>query len=91
MIEVALFGAGRIGQIHARNIVRQQGVKLKFNPLTQNIKGKSVVVIDDSIVRGNTTQAIVKLMRDEGAREVHVRITSPPMIHPCFSSTISTA
>lgn len=64
--------------------MRRVGIKLKFNPLTHNIRGKRIVLIDDSIVRGNTTRALVKLLKDEGAREVHVRITSPPMIHPCF-------
>jgi amidophosphoribosyltransferase len=64
--------------------LRKVGIKLKFNPLTQNIKGKRIVLIDDSIVRGHTTKALVKLLRDEGATEIHVRITSPPMIHPCF-------
>lgn len=70
--------------IQPDDTLRKVGIKLKFNPLTHNIAGQRVVIIDDSIVRGNTTRAIVKLMRDEGAREVHVRITSPPMIHPCF-------
>jgi len=64
--------------------LRKVGIKLKFNPLTHNIKGRRVVLIDDSIVRGNTTRALVKLLKEEGALEVHVRITSPPMIHPCF-------
>ncbi|MBM3465475.1 MAG: amidophosphoribosyltransferase, partial [Armatimonadetes bacterium] len=64
--------------------MRKVGIKLKFNPLTHNIHGKRIVMIDDSIVRGNTTRALVKLLKDEGVKEVHVRITSPPMIHPCF-------
>jgi amidophosphoribosyltransferase len=70
--------------IQPDDTLRKVGIKLKFNPLTHNIEGKRVIIIDDSIVRGNTTRAIVKLLRDEGAREVHVRITSPPMIHPCY-------
>lgn len=61
-----------------------QGVKIKFNPLPQNLAGKSVVLIDDSIVRGNTLGPIIKLLRDVGAKEVHVRISSPPVKHPCF-------
>ncbi|HVA37472.1 MAG TPA: amidophosphoribosyltransferase [Candidatus Dormibacteraeota bacterium] len=64
--------------------MRARGVKLKFNPLVENLRGKRVVVVDDSIVRGTTTRNIVRLIRDAGAVEVHVRITSPPMIHPCF-------
>jgi amidophosphoribosyltransferase len=57
---------------------------LKFNPIRENLVGRRVVVVDDSIVRGTTTPRIVKLLRDAGAREVHVRITSPPIIHPCY-------
>jgi amidophosphoribosyltransferase len=64
--------------------LRSQGVALKFNPIAENLKGKRVVVVDDSIVRGTTTPRIVKLLRDAGAREVHVRITSPPIKHPCY-------
>ena len=63
---------------------RQQGVRLKFNPLVENLKGRRVIVVDDSIVRGTTTPRIVKLVREAGATEVHVRVTSPPIIHPCF-------
>src|SRR5579863_797025 len=64
--------------------MRSQGVKLKFNPLTANLNGKRVVLIDDSIVRGTTSQQLVALLRRAGAREVHMRITCPPMRHPCF-------
>ncbi|TAM75015.1 amidophosphoribosyltransferase [bacterium] len=64
--------------------MRARGVKLKFNALAENLRGKRVVVVDDSIVRGTTTRNIVKLVREAGATEVHIRITSPPMIHPCF-------
>ena len=64
--------------------VRNQGVQLKFNPIVENLRGQRVIVVDDSIVRGTTTPRIVKLLRDAGAREVHVRITSPPIIHPCY-------
>ena len=63
--------------------LREQGVKLKFNPLDE-VAGKRVVVIDDSIVRGNTTRQIVAVLREAGASEVHVRISSPPVIGPCF-------
>ena len=64
--------------------MRVQGVKLKFNPLHANLKGKRVILIDDSIVRGTTTRQLVALLRKAGAAEVHVRITCPPMRHPCF-------
>ncbi len=63
--------------------LRQQGVKLKFNPL-EEVAGKRVVVVDDSIVRGNTTRQIVQMLFDAGASEVHVRISSPPVIGQCF-------
>ena len=63
--------------------LRQQGIRLKFNPLAE-VAGKRVVVIDDSIVRGNTTRQIVGMLFDAGATEVHVRISSPPVIGPCF-------
>ena len=63
--------------------LREQGIKLKFNPLAE-VAGKRVVVIDDSIVRGNTTRQIVGMLFDAGATEVHVRISSSPVIGPCF-------
>ena len=64
--------------------LRRVGVHLKFNPLTSNLHGKRVVLIDDSIVRGNTAGPLVQLLRDGGATEVHVRVSSPPVRHPCF-------
>jgi amidophosphoribosyltransferase len=64
--------------------LRAQGVKLKFNPLIANLNGKRVVLVDDSIVRGTTSKQLVALLRRAGAREVHMRITCPPMRHPCF-------
>jgi amidophosphoribosyltransferase len=63
--------------------LRQQGIRLKFNPLAE-VAGRRVVVIDDSIVRGNTTRQIVQMLFDAGAAEVHVRISSPPVLGPCF-------
>ena len=64
--------------------MRQQGIKMKLNPLREVIEGRRLVVIDDSIVRGNTTRQIVRMLRDAGAREVHMRISSPPIKWPCF-------
>jgi amidophosphoribosyltransferase len=64
--------------------MRNQGVALKFNPILENLNDQRVVVVDDSIVRGTTTPRIVKLLRDAGAREVHVRVTSPPILNPCY-------
>ena len=64
--------------------MRSQGVALKFNPILENLSGQRVVVVDDSIVRATTTPRIVKLLRDSGATEVHVRVTSPPIINPCY-------
>lgn len=64
--------------------LRKLGVNLKFNPLTANLKGRRVVLIDDSIVRGNTVGPLIQLVRDGGAKEVHVRVSSPPVRHPCF-------
>ncbi|WP_029214778.1 amidophosphoribosyltransferase [Kallotenue papyrolyticum] len=64
--------------------LRKQGVKLKFNPLASTLRGKRVVLVDDSIVRGNTSGPIVRLLREAGATEVHVRVSSPPIRHPCF-------
>ena len=64
--------------------MRSRGVELKFNPLPEVLEGRRVVVVDDSIVRGTTTKPIVDLLRKAGAREVHVRIHSPAMRHPCY-------
>lgn len=64
--------------------LRKVGIALKFNPLADNLAGRRVVLIDDSIVRGNTSGPIVRLLRDAGAREVHIRVSSPPIRHPCF-------
>lgn len=64
--------------------LRKQGVALKFNVVEENVRGKRVIVIDDSIVRGTTSGALVRLMRDAGAAEIHMRITCPPITHPCY-------
>ena len=70
--------------IQPTQAIRQLGVRLKLNPLIRDIKGKRLVVVDDSIVRGNTTREIIKMLRDTGAKEVHMRISSPPDKYPCF-------
>lgn len=64
--------------------LRKVGIALKFNTLSDNLEGKRVVLVDDSIVRGNTSGPIVRLLRDAGAKEVHMRVSSPPIRHPCF-------
>jgi amidophosphoribosyltransferase len=63
--------------------LRKHGLRLKFNPMPEVVGGKRIVVVDDSIVRGNTTRQIVAMLREAGAREVHMRITAPPIRHPC--------
>jgi len=63
--------------------LRKHGLRLKFNPLPEVIAGRRLIVVDDSIVRGNTTRQIVAMLRDAGAREVHMRISAPPIKHPC--------
>ena len=66
---------------------RKQAVKIKLNPISAVVKGKRVVIIDDSIVRGNTIANQVNMLRNAGAVEVHVRISSPPFMHPCYYGT----
>jgi amidophosphoribosyltransferase len=63
--------------------LRKHGLRMKFNPLPEIVAGQRVVVVDDSIVRGNTTRQIVAMLKDAGAKEVHLRISSPPIRHPC--------
>lgn len=70
--------------IEPQQSIRHFGVKLKLNPVKDILKGKRVVVVDDSIVRGTTSRKIVKMIRNAGAKEVHVRISSPPTSYPCF-------
>ncbi len=64
--------------------IRQQGIRLKLNPMRHIIEGKRLVVVDDSIVRGNTSKKLVQLLRDAGAAEIHMRLTSPAVVWPCF-------
>ena len=70
--------------IQPSQTLRQLGIRLKLNPLRDVIRGKRLVVVDDSIVRGNTQRAVVRMLREAGATEVHVRISSPPVKWPCF-------
>jgi amidophosphoribosyltransferase len=70
--------------IQPSQTIRQLGIRLKLNPLREIIDGKRIVVVDDSIVRGNTQRAIVRMLREAGALEIHVRISSPPVKWPCF-------
>ncbi|MGC0415154.1 amidophosphoribosyltransferase [Embleya sp. AB8] len=70
--------------IQPSQTIRQLGIRLKLNPLREVIQGKRLVVVDDSIVRGNTQRALVRMLREAGAAEVHVRISSPPVKWPCF-------
>ncbi len=85
------YGAGLIKNayvgrtfIQPSQTIRQLGIRLKLNPLRHVLRGKRIVVVDDSIVRGNTQRAIVRMLREAGAVEVHVRISSPPVKWPCF-------
>ena len=63
---------------------RDSSVRVKFNPVSEVLSGRRVVVVDDSIVRGTTSRKLVRLIRRAGAREVHFRVGSPPVTHPCF-------
>ena len=63
--------------------LRKHGLRMKFNPMPEVVSGKRIVVVDDSIVRGNTTRQIVSMLRDAGAAEVHMRISAPPIRYPC--------
>ena len=64
--------------------LRERGVKMKLSPVVQVVKGKRVIMVDDSIVRGTTSRRIVRMLKEAGAKEVHVVISSPPMTDPCF-------
>ena len=70
--------------IQPSQTIRQLGIRLKLNPLRDVIRGKRLVVVDDTIVRGNTQRALVRMLREAGAVEVHVRISAPPVKWPCF-------
>ena len=85
-IQIGLIRNHYVGRtfIEPEQRVRDFGVKLKLNPVRHVLEGKRVVLIDDSIVRGTTSKKIVRMVRDAGAREVHMRISCPPTISPCF-------
>ena len=70
--------------IQPTQTMRESGIRMKLNPLKDVLTGKRVIMVDDSIVRGTTSKKIVKALRDAGATEVHMRISSPPVTHPCF-------
>ena len=70
--------------IQPTQTMRESGIRMKLNPLKDVLGGKRVIMVDDSIVRGTTSKKIVKALRDAGATEVHMRISSPPVTHPCF-------
>ena len=70
--------------IQPTQTMRESGIRMKLNPLKDVLAGKRVVIVDDSIVRGTTSPKLVKALRDAGAGEVHMRVSSPPVTHPCF-------
>ena len=84
--EIGLIRNHYVGRtfIDPQQKIRDLDVKVKFNPVKGVIQGKRVIVVDDSIVRGTTCKKLVKLIRDAGAKEVHFRVSSPPIISPCF-------
>jgi amidophosphoribosyltransferase len=84
--EMGLVRSHYVGRtfIEPEQSIRHFGVRLKLNPIADIIAGKRVIVVDDSIVRGTTSRKIVKMLRDAGAREVHMRIASPPTQWPCY-------
>ena len=84
--EMGLIRSHYVGRtfIEPQQSIRHFGVRLKLNPVEPLLRGKRVVVVDDSIVRGTTARKLVKMVRDAGAREVHLRISSPPTEWPCY-------
>jgi amidophosphoribosyltransferase len=87
--EKAIVKNGYIGRtfIKPSQSERMKSVRIKLNPIADMVKGKRVVMIDDSIVRGTTVDRIVTMLRDAGAKEVHMRISSPPFMWPCYYGT----
>jgi len=84
--EIGLFKNSYVGRTFIDPGIGERGtkVRIKLNPIKSTIKGKRIAVVDDSIVRGTTSKRIIKLIRDAGAKEVHMYISSPPITHPCF-------
>ncbi len=84
--EIGLFKNSYVGRTFIDPMADERGtkVKIKLNPIRSSLQGKRVAVVDDSIVRGTTSKRIIKMIRDAGAREVHMYISSPPITHPCF-------
>ena len=84
--EMGLVRSHYVGRtfIEPQQSIRHFGVRLKLNPISDTLRGKRVVVVDDSIIRGTTSRKIVKMLRDAGAKEVHMRISSPPTAWPCY-------
>jgi amidophosphoribosyltransferase len=84
--DIGLLRSHYVGRtfIEPQQSIRHFGVRLKLSAIKEVLADKRVVVVDDSIVRGTTSRKIVKMLRDAGAREVHVRISAPPTTHPCF-------
>jgi amidophosphoribosyltransferase len=84
--EIGLFKNSYVGRTFIDPMVDERGtkVRIKLNPIRSSLQGRRVAVVDDSIVRGTTSKRIIKMIRDAGAREVHMYISSPPITHPCF-------
>jgi amidophosphoribosyltransferase len=84
--ELALIRNHYVGRtfIHPSQAARDFRVRVKYNPVRELIDGRSVIVVDDSLVRGTTSRGLVALLREQGAREIHFRIASPPIISPCY-------
>jgi amidophosphoribosyltransferase len=70
--------------IEPEQMLRDQGIRLKLNPIRETLAGRRIILVDDSVVRGSTTRQLVELVRAAGAREVHLRVSSPPYRWPCF-------
>lgn len=85
-LELGLIRNHYVGRtfIHPSQAERDFRVRIKYNPVREVIEGKRVIVVDDSLVRGTTSRGLVSLIRDAGAKEVHLRIASPPVTHPCY-------
>jgi amidophosphoribosyltransferase len=85
-LEIGLIRNHYIGRtfIHPRQALRDLNVRIKYNPVADTLAGRRVVVVDDSIVRGTTSRKLMRMLRDAGAREIHLRVASPPIKYPCF-------